>query len=290
MAGWKLDLALDYGQDTCKPYRQHVGVYRSWSAKASGWQCVLSFAGSNDFADLKTNYNLYTEEWCGIPAVHSGFARRLDDFIHGYAWFKKFKAYLASEKTCGGGVVTTGHSLGGALVTLLAACAHRRGWWTVDGVYTFGAPAMTWKTQVSNPLSKDGCFNGYRVYNSDSWLMDPFPATGSPLNFEQPKIQEIRVKSLSSRNFVYKSHACGSDHARQFPRARDKLWWTGGGLTTMHSSQIYVKRLLKLYGVYRGKKYNRLQSETPSTPAKIDSDNTSLPIDCRPIRSWLFNE
>jgi len=259
-----------------------------WSTSASNWKCALSFSGTTDMTDVNTNYNWYSSEWCGIPAVQNGYGRRLDDFING-SKFDEFKSYLASRQTCGGGIVTTGHSLGGALSTLIAACANKQGWWTVDGVYTFGAPGLSSRTQISNPLSKDGCFKGYRVYNSDKWQMDPIAATGSPFGFKQPKIQEIRIKRLSSGEYVYKSHACDSDHARRFPRARDKLWWTGVGLPTMHPATIYIKRLLKLYKIYRGERYNHLQSETPGRPTKVESvDNTTLPIEFGVTSNWLF--
>jgi len=82
---------------------------------------------------------------CGYD-LHAGFWNELQRIQSSGAW-KPLQTHLSSE--CPGGVFATGHSLGGALATIFAACTNSDPSipFKVQGVYTIGAPAVA-KTQV----------------------------------------------------------------------------------------------------------------------------------------------
>ena len=127
-------------------------------------ECILSFRGSGDSRDWKTNLKYFPEEACGVK-VHRGFVERLDELI-GHSRDRQRK--LAKCST----LIVTGHSLGGALASLYAQCAKAKGWKQADYLYTFAAPPVS-----DPPISNGGsCFKGARFYNYDGDVKyDPVP-------------------------------------------------------------------------------------------------------------------
>lgn len=80
--------------------------------------CAIAFTGTNDFGELATSTTQYGTGYCGFEDVHVGYRNELWTITRNL--FDKVKPVLEScnKVTC------VGHSLGGALCELFAACAN----------------------------------------------------------------------------------------------------------------------------------------------------------------------
>eukprot|EP00933_Yihiella_yeosuensis_P049210 TRINITY_DN458_c0_g2_i1.p1 TRINITY_DN458_c0_g2~~TRINITY_DN458_c0_g2_i1.p1 ORF type:complete len:373 (-),score=50.17 TRINITY_DN458_c0_g2_i1:108-1226(-) len=229
--GWKLNkvwnMAADGGEDW-------AGIYEN-----KGKMCALAFSGSNDKGDWNNNRRgTFTTSWKGISDdAHRGFASEANQFLG--KKFSKFKKTLRS-KACGSGVIVLGHSLGGGIASLIAALANKHRYFTADFLYTLGAPGPT-RTQLRNPAN-NGCFNGARVYNKDSWTGDPVPAASRRVGYVYPKAAALRL--YNDRNDERKSYLynCNSQMARDEPYRSGTI--AGAGASS-HKMVVYITRLQK---------------------------------------------
>ena len=134
---------------------------------------ILGFIGSRDIYDFKKNINVSPQEWPPQDPhgyVHRGFISKLDMLL-------KENIEIDNFLNNNNNIVLTGHSLGGAICTLLASklVSEKK---TIDSIYTFGAPPMAstsfkeyYKTQGLNDVTyryttpKDPVTNLIPVYN-----------------------------------------------------------------------------------------------------------------------------
>lgn len=153
--------------------------------------CVLAISGSDDANDWITDFTFAAKPACNLQ-MHSGFYNELHRLTEKNPKWPTLKTYLQTkcQKTW-----FVGHSLGGALVSALAACVvagteKALEGLPFDGLYTFGAPGIS-TTPATN---KDGgCFPGKRVYNLDLAGGDPVPAITDAVGLKHPKIAAVRL-------------------------------------------------------------------------------------------------
>ena len=89
--------------------------------------CAVAFSGSNDIGDFITDAKSDGREWCGRKEMHRGFAGEIDRFLNAKEWERDVLPILRSKDKCGNGVVLTGHSLGGAMASMVAWCTNWQG-------------------------------------------------------------------------------------------------------------------------------------------------------------------
>lgn len=100
---------------------------------------VLAFRGTEpkEIADWLTDSKFAPKPWDpGFGNVHEGFAGALETV------FPAIRRELESLRGSGRSLYVTGHSLGAALATLLAARLAAQQTYPVQGVYTFGSPRV----------------------------------------------------------------------------------------------------------------------------------------------------
>mmetsp|Transcript_13811 Transcript_13811/g.25336 ORF Transcript_13811/g.25336 Transcript_13811/m.25336 type:complete len:386 (+) Transcript_13811:70-1227(+) len=168
--------------------------------------CVISFRGSDDPDDyvnsIKVSY-LPAEEKCG-SAFHAGFWAELALLIASDQWQLSVAPVLTGGQC--NSIYSIGHSLGGALAQMFAACANSQALteiaatavtpMTVSKVYTMGAPAMaSIGRPLTNAASPDGCFEGARFYNLDSWTYDIVPVVAQPWGLAHGNLRPIQIFS-----------------------------------------------------------------------------------------------
>mmetsp|Transcript_27411 Transcript_27411/g.63319 ORF Transcript_27411/g.63319 Transcript_27411/m.63319 type:complete len:391 (-) Transcript_27411:69-1241(-) len=170
--------------------------------------CVVSFRGSDDPDDYASSIRATYEppvEKCG-SALHSGFWHEMVLLIQSPLW--ESSAIPAITGQCQT-IYAVGHSLGGALAQIFAACANHQALstvavsavtpLTVAKVYTFGAPAVSVAGRpLANAASPDGCFDGARFYNVDSWTYDPVPPLAQSWGLVHANIRPIQMYSSDS--------------------------------------------------------------------------------------------
>lgn len=88
-------------------------VQEQWSL-----DCALVFTGTNDFGEFFTSTTQTKSLYCGFQGTHVGYAGEL--YTISKNLFPFFKPKLAKCRR----VICVGHSLGGALCELMAACAN----------------------------------------------------------------------------------------------------------------------------------------------------------------------
>mmetsp|Transcript_57821 Transcript_57821/g.163174 ORF Transcript_57821/g.163174 Transcript_57821/m.163174 type:complete len:257 (+) Transcript_57821:261-1031(+) len=216
VAGWKLVMDFN-GPKNFLNITDYMGVYMRDNV------CAISFAGTDDVFDVVSELNVATVPLCGFRSVHRGFAEKLERILRTHTWQTELAPYLRSG-ACAEGVVCVGHSLGGALASILAACAnsqesggigHLLGGLAVAGIYTFGAPAVS-KGQLTDGRSSDGCFGGGRWYREDEAAFDPVPYLAHPLGFQHPRSIAIRMED-TGHGRAKREFECASREARDEP-------------------------------------------------------------------------
>lgn len=82
------------------------------------YSCALAFTGTNCFSELFTSTNILPEAYCGFDWIHAGFKEELWTLTKNLFPTLKPKLGKCSKVIC------VGHSLGGSLCDLFAACAN----------------------------------------------------------------------------------------------------------------------------------------------------------------------
>lgn len=84
--------------------------------------CVMAVEGSeSNVNDWMSNFNMFQGDFCGFGGVHRGLSQELRHIVNDDAFVQDVKAKLPSCSS----VHLTGHSKGGGLINLIAACANR---------------------------------------------------------------------------------------------------------------------------------------------------------------------
>mmetsp|Transcript_58022 Transcript_58022/g.130782 ORF Transcript_58022/g.130782 Transcript_58022/m.130782 type:complete len:737 (+) Transcript_58022:22-2232(+) len=194
VAGWKLQTYVQLYSKLAKE-KDNFALY--WFE--SGKECALSIAGTDSAADMMDNFDGLAIDACGHKNVHSGYVGEVDDLLSSCEFHNDFLPFLQSSN-CSNGIHIVGHSLGGGVASVLAACANNPAvpyGFRVDKLWTFGAPGVA-KDPLTNSLAADGCFNGGRFWNQDFVTIDPIPGLSRGLNFVHPRIESTRMKQITN--------------------------------------------------------------------------------------------
>lgn len=111
MPGWKLVDRVVY-----KTFNDEDPVMVVQSGKTL--DCAFVFTGTNNFADLPSSTTSYGTGYCGFQDVHVGYRNEL------WTLTKNVWGGLRADMEKCNRVTCVGHSLGGALCELFAACAN----------------------------------------------------------------------------------------------------------------------------------------------------------------------
>mmetsp|Transcript_58931 Transcript_58931/g.108872 ORF Transcript_58931/g.108872 Transcript_58931/m.108872 type:complete len:427 (+) Transcript_58931:54-1334(+) len=192
---------------------------------AKDGRCVVTFEGSDDLMDFIDNFK-FTHQVvaCGGKYL-KGFWQELANVLSARAWEERFIPILTSDKCQT--IYSAGHSLGGALAEIFAACAnydqlHRvarnaKTRLTVDKVYSTGSPAVS-TVPVSNPKHPSGCFDGIRAFISDQWHYDVVAACTGLIHFKHPYLKPMAIQdSMSNGNYTMRTWDCHGYEAQWEP-------------------------------------------------------------------------
>jgi len=184
----------------------------------NGDQCAVAFAGSDDLQDwiddLAGAFGTKSLEACGLEEIHMGIFEEMQQFVLSPEWSRDFVPFL--DANCTGGISVTGHSLGGGLASLLAACSNNVGssvfvppyikWGNqrMEGrqvrmpmqefsLYSIGAPALSTQ-DILNGMAPNGIFHGARSYISDRFSQDPVPSVAQMLGLKHPKVASLGLR------------------------------------------------------------------------------------------------
>jgi hypothetical protein len=250
---YKVDIAAvnkQYGKDNMALYK-----------KRGSSECALAFSGSNDAFDWVNNFNALSEKGtCGYDKIHRGFATEAREF------FKSSQMAELSEiisRICGGVVSTVGHSLGGAVASIVAGCANspkglsgmghvHKGVkpFKVSGLYTVGAPGVS-KPAMTN--TGGTCFPGKRAYNYDSVTFDVVAWIATKFGYLHPEVEAVEMTETGgwfgkNDEVISKTvYTCSSTAAEHRP-------WKTGQIAPIkapslgdHKTSTYIHRLKALF-------------------------------------------
>merc|ERR1712232_1154187 len=130
-------------------------------------------------------------EKCGRPdaLANLGMLKEAQAFFDSPKWHSWMTSFT-SDEMCGEQRAVTGHSRGGGVADLVAACAG----FPME-VYTFGAPGVSKGGPLGDP--KGGPFHGLRVVNLDykETEFDLVPCIAHALSFWHPLSQVVRLQA-----------------------------------------------------------------------------------------------
>jgi len=110
--------------------------------------CMVTFQGTDGFQDLMQDLNAFSVDFCGLEGqVHKGFRNQLRRIVQSEVFQDRIRPYLSSCSK----VISVGHSLGGSMAELFAACAASAPAWGTPGWYS-DYQHFTWKQGTASRL------------------------------------------------------------------------------------------------------------------------------------------
>jgi hypothetical protein len=250
VAGWTKLVGITQQNADYPSTEDQFGIYRKNDGSK---KCALAIAGTNEVDDIKDDLNVAVPvEKCGFN-VMPGFKNEVEDFLDSSEYTNDFVPFLGSLEECNE-VYVVGHSLGGAVASLIAGCAANDpdSYWPLTGLYTIGAPGVSINGQISGPSGS--CLPGKRFYNVDEYTYDPVPVIGRWREYvggaalQHPKVAAVQLYEEGwltvTRSKV--EYECSSEHAKiepNFPMAISSPGPNPGD----HSGSVYTSRLQELY-------------------------------------------
>jgi len=167
--------------------------------------CAIAVSGSDDIFDWTQNFNAGGQrEICGMTHVLHGFVNEVRDLFES-RWsdanvtgrfhqknYTHLSRFLSDECSS---VFVTGHSLGGAIATIIAGCFSRptssHHLHNFRGLYTIGAPPVSLHS-ISGP--DDATLPGRRIFIKDSHSYDAVPAIRATCEYKHPKVKAMELK------------------------------------------------------------------------------------------------
>lgn len=240
------------GPDPDFNQEDHMAIYKKYANEGETTpHCALAFSGTNERMDWMSNLNFVETEACGYT-VHSGWLKELQNYFKS-AEMARFSKII--HKYCGGEVYTVGHSLGGAVASLVAGCINRPDGirsipsvhpdtvdFKVTGLYTVGAPGVS-KEQITGRNGE--CIDGARIFNHDQATFDPVPWLAGQLDYVHPKTESYELRDIWS-GLEKNKYLCTSSEAAHYPYGVIGLKRPS---TQDHFCTTYIERLLQLLPV-----------------------------------------
>eukprot|EP00928_Gymnodinium_smaydae_P045457 TRINITY_DN30297_c0_g1_i1.p1 TRINITY_DN30297_c0_g1~~TRINITY_DN30297_c0_g1_i1.p1 ORF type:complete len:498 (-),score=70.01 TRINITY_DN30297_c0_g1_i1:615-2108(-) len=229
--------------------------------------CALSFQGTNNLRTFMHDVKPATIERCGA-LVHAGTWDAMLTIVGTDEWTNHVAPFLSKSKKCAKGVIVTGHSLGGMMAALFAACANHMQHglkqvnvnatsFKVRSVYSFGAAGFIKATRfaingfsfnISKPKILEQCLGGARYYESSSHGYDAIPSAWAGLGFFHPKVKAIAVTSMVSGKVATEEHDCDSEEVYYYPTGASRLLSFGQlPYPSEHAAVTYLARLALMY-------------------------------------------
>lgn len=232
--GWTLDKWWIQTSSVWPAMKDQFALYKR---DGNTGLCALAAAGTNDVADIIDDLDVMEMiNYCGV-SVTAGFKGEVDDLLTSSAYTDDFEQTL---QNCDN-VYITGHSLGGAIASVLTACAVNDDvTWGAKfaGLYTIGAPGVT-TDQIKG--KDDACLPGVRIFNNDDTQMDPVPYVGrlrpgDPLLHQKLPALQLKKKFYDQLSTV--QYNCDATNARDRPTNGIKGWASND-----HKAGTYISRL-----------------------------------------------
>lgn len=177
--------------------------------------------------------------------------------------FKEFDSFLYDPKKCER-VIAVGHSLGGSLALLMAACANRPDsdaaiskkvnltHFKVHELFTFGACGVA-EEFITNHMESQPhhCFPGARFYmekysRKRRHYIDPIPNLGSfrPVSrVRHPKTDVFALTESVGENIVYREvfrcNTSVADTQQELPKAQEQAQAPWGQFAGTHNYHIH---------------------------------------------------
>jgi hypothetical protein len=186
--------------------KDHIAIY-TCKCKRCQNHCALAFSGSNDLTDWANNLarGLAQRTFCGLEGIHDGFVEELEG-VSDHAFWRDSVLPMLRSPECST-VNAVGHSLGGAMAAIFAACVNcptcekpeaLEGIDSEVALWTTGAPQVSMEP-LTNGRSSDGTFKGKRFWNfhdRDYWLfkskdVDLVPSAPGIIGYKHPKMESV---------------------------------------------------------------------------------------------------
>lgn len=230
-----------------------LGIHDFLTVYQNGHHCAVAFAGTDSLDDVLQDIDADHTKGCGT-SIHKGFWGELTEFTSSKQWKTEIAPFLNSSE-CDDGVIAVGHSLGGAMAEIFAACAAYKfpqGLQELQGpeaptfkvkkVYTSGAPAISWipgeKTQMTG--ADGACLDGIRFFNKDLGTHDPVPSIAVSYGFQHPKLKAIQFFHDEK-----KEYACDDNYTALAPVSPDMF--ASYSWPPDHLMSLYHSRADKLF-------------------------------------------
>jgi hypothetical protein len=237
--------------------------------------CAIAFTGTDDLLDMLQDIDIRKAKGCGYE-LHKGFFGEFSNIVKSEGWKTTIQHNV--KKMCRGEIFATGHSLGGAVATILTLCTNDPEpneftdylGFRVNALYTVGAPSVStndmWnKTAEKLDLSrKDGqpkdwkkmCYNGMRSYTDgvyDSQLTenivgqygiyDPVCYLASRFGFVHPHLRSQRVWGKFNE-VKSESYTCEGQEAKDGVKTKGAIPFPD---PKAHLAYPYVYRLASVF-------------------------------------------